>query len=72
MTTNKQAYKKAIINELSVNYCLYFRRYGHNSLTTEQYNKFVRYLKPLYTIEENDNVIFKYYSQRRVLKLLKQ
>lgn len=72
MSTNKQAYKKAIINGLSDKYRLCFRRYGYNSLTTEEYNKLVIYLKPLYTIIENDIVIFKYYSQRELLKLLKQ
>ena len=60
MSTNKQAYKKAIIKELSCNYCTVFKRYGYNSLTELEYEKLYRYLKPLYTVLDNDNVIFKY------------
>lgn len=70
MTTNKQAYHKAIVKEKSVNYSTVFRRYGYNALTEEEYYKLVRYLKPLYTIEEEDYIIFKYPNQRKELKLL--
>ena len=71
MSTNKQAYQKAIIKELSVNYCTVFRRYGDRSLTQLEYEKLYRYLKPICTIIDGDNVIFKYPCQRKELKLMR-
>lgn len=70
MSTNKQAFKKSFIKELSYNYTVVFKRYGYNSLNELEYEKLYRYLKPLYTILEDDYIIFKYPKQTKLLKLL--
>ena len=49
ISTNKQAYKKAIVKELSCNYKTVFKRYGYNSLDPIEYEKLYRFLKPAYT-----------------------
>lgn len=71
MSTNKQAYQRSIVKELSCNYKTVFKRYGYNSLTEVEYEKLCRYLKPLYTYIENDYVVFKYPNQRKELKLMR-
>ena len=71
MTTNKQAYNRAIIKELSVNYNTVFRYGGHTGLTTQEYEKLYRYLKPLYTYIDNDKVIFRLVNQIKELQLIK-
>ena len=70
MSTNKQAYNKAIVKELSCNYKTVFRRYGYNSLDSIEYEKLYRFLKPVYTYIENDYVIFKWCNQRQERKLM--
>lgn len=72
MSTNKQAYTKAIVKDLSCNYKTVFRRYGENSLSSIEYEKLYRFLKPLYTYIENDYVVFKWCNQRQELKLIKE
>ena len=70
MSTNKEAFKKSFVKDRSVNYLAVFKRYGYNSLTEGEYEKLYRYLKPLYTVIEDDFVIFKYPNQRKLSKLL--
>ena len=69
MTTNKEAYKKAIVKELSCNYKTVFRFYGDRALTQLEYEKLYRYLKPLNTYIENDYIIFKYPKQHKEVLL---
>ena len=71
MSTNKEAYNRTIIKELSTNYKTVFRYQGHTGLTNIEYEKLYRYLKPLYTYIDNDKIIFKYPCQRKELQLLK-
>ena len=70
MSTNKQAYRKAIVKELSNNYKTVFKMYGENSLDSVEYEKLCRFLRPTYTYIENDCVIFKWCNQRQELKLI--
>lgn len=70
MSTNKQAYNKAIVKELSNNYKTVFKYYGYNSLDSIEYEKLYRFLKPAYTYIENDYVIFTRCNQRQELKLI--
>ena len=71
MSTNKKAYQKAIIKDLSNNYKIVFRFYGDRSLTQLEYEKLYRYLKPLYTYIEGDYMIFKYPKQHKEALLLR-
>lgn len=71
MTTNKQAYNRAIIKELSVNYNTVFKYQGHEGLTTLEYEKLCRYLKPWYTYFDNDKVVFVRVKQYKEVKLFK-
>lgn len=71
MTTNKEAYNRAIIKELSVNYNTVFKYHGHTGLTDIEYEKLYRYLKPLYTYIDNDKVVFRYVKQYKEVKLFK-
>ena len=70
MSTNKQAYRKAIVKELSNNYKAVFKIYGENSLDSVEHEKLYRFLKPIYTYIENDYVIFYMCNQRKELKLI--
>lgn len=70
MSTNKQAFKKAFVKEKSVNYNIVLRRYGYNSLDEVEYLKLIKFLKPLYTVLDNDFIIFKYVKQNKLLKLI--
>lgn len=71
MSTNKEAYKKAIVKDLSNNDKIVFRFYGDMSLTQLEYEKLYRYLKPIYTYIDGDYVIFKYPKQHKEILLLK-
>lgn len=71
MTTNKQAYHRTIIKELSINYNTVFRYGGHIGLTNQEYEKLYRYLKPLYTYIDNDKVVFRLVKQTKELQLVK-
>lgn len=72
MTTNKQAYNRAIIRELSINYKTVFKYHGDIGLTDTEYNKLVRYLKPKYTYLYDDNtMVFVRVKQAKELQLLK-
>lgn len=71
MSTNKEAYQKAIIKGLSNNYKTVFRFYGDRSLTQLEYEKMYRYLKPLYTYIDGNYMIFKYPKQHKEALLLR-
>lgn len=64
MSTNKQAYKRAVVS--SSNYKTVFKRYDLNTVEIE---KLYRFLKPLYTYFEDDYIIFKYPKPTQLLKL---
>lgn len=72
MTTNKQAYNRTIIKELSVNYKTVFKYHGQTGLTDIEYDKLVRYLKPKYTYLYDENtVVFARVKQYKEVKLFK-
>ena len=64
MSTNKQAYKRAVVS--SSNYKTVFKRYD---LSTVEIEKLCRFLKPLYTYFEDDYIIFKFPKPIQLLKL---
>ena len=64
MSTNKQAYKRAVVS--SSNYKTVFKRYD---LSTVEVEKLCRFLKPLYTYFEDDYIIFKFPKSTQLLKL---
>ena len=66
MSTNKEAYKRAIIS--NINYCTVFEKSKLNSTEIE---KLARFLKPVYIILKDDYIIFKYPRQTQLLKIMK-
>ena len=66
MSTNKQAFKRAIVK--SGNYRTVFRRYDLSSI---EIDKLYKFLKPLYTYFEGDYLIFKFPNPTQLLKIMK-
>lgn len=67
MSTNKQAYKRAIVS--SGNYKTVFNRY---ELSAVEVDKLYRFLKPLYTYFEDDYIIFKFPKPTQLQKLIQE
>ena len=65
MSTNKQAYKQAIVK--SNNHKIVFNRYKLSAVEVE---KLCRFLKPLLIYFENDYLIFEHSKQTQELKLI--
>lgn len=64
MSTNKQAYKRAIVD--SSNNRTVFNKY---KLSVEEVAKLCRFLKPLHAYYEGDYIIFKFPKQAQERKL---
>ena len=67
MSTNKQAYKRAIVS--SQNYKTVFDRYKLSAL---EVGKLCRFLKPRLIYFENDYLIFEHSKQTQELKLIQE
>lgn len=64
MTTNKQAFKCAVVK--ANNFQVVFKRYR---LDTIEIQKLYRYLKPVYMYFEGDYVIFKFPKSAQLEKI---